>query len=381
MRKIDTNGFATYENVTFFREGVFEYLGKEIDPNGKFGTNPNAVYKVYRPFNEISKKEFVETLNQKPIVDDHTVIGSKAGMMKPEDKNCGGVLSNVVVVGNELHGRIDIWSTKLLDKIRAGKRELSLCYNCTYLPQKGEFEGQSYDFIQSGLACGNHLALVDEARNGHDCRVMDSMYTCDAKITLTEEEDEMDLSKLSADELVEAIKGCSDECKAKVKDFLNTPTDEEIKAKEEQEKKEAEEKAKKEAEDAEAAKKAEEEAKAKEAEDKAKDAEETEKKIEAACDSAIAEFRKALALAEKISSHYTPFGIVTCDGISTEVGLAEKVCALDKAPADLKGLTGSKAVDVLTGYLSNCKAKTQGVTVASDAKPTKKSFSDFFNNL
>ena len=78
------------------------------------------------------------------IVDDHTVIGNKAGMVKPEDKNCGGVLSNVQLVGNELHGRIDIWSTKLIDEIDGNKRELSLCYLCDYKPQKGEFEGEKY---------------------------------------------------------------------------------------------------------------------------------------------------------------------------------------------------------------------------------------------
>lgn len=373
-KKIDKNGFLTYENTVFFREGVFEYLGREIDPSRKYGTEPERIYKVYRPKSEITKKEFVESLNQKPVVEDHTVIGTGEGMMKPEDKNCGGVLSDVKAVGNELHGRVDIWSTRLIDAIRKGKRELSLCYICKYKPQKGMFGGEAYDFIQFGLECGNHLALVDEARNGHDCRVMDGMFACDCKIQLGQpEEENMDISKLSADELVEAIKDCSDECKSKLKDFLNTPTEDEIKAAEEARKKEEEEAAskaaeaaaKKAAEDAEAAKKAEEE--------KA-----------AACDAAVAAYKSAVALASAVSEKAKAvFGTVTCDGISNETELAEKVCSLDSAPASIKGLKGAEALSTLKGYLAACDSASAAAARAADsvAKAKRSSFGDYFKSL
>lgn len=385
MAKIDKNGFLIYEDTTFFKEGVFEYLGKEIDPKGTYGLRPNGVYKVYRPKSEITKKDFIESLNQKPIVDDHTVIGTGKGMVAPEKKNCGGVLSDVRVVGNELHGRLDIWSTKLIDKIRSGKRELSLCYLSTYKPQKGVFEGQSYDFIQSGLECGNHLALVDEARNGHECRVADGMYSCDAKIQLEKiQEEDMDLTKLSADELVEAIKGCSDECKAKVKDFLNTPTEGEKKAAEEAKKKAEEEAAKKAAEDEEAAKKAaEEEAKKKAAED-AEAAKKAEDEKKNACDAAIAEYKKAVALAERVEKCAKDvFGTVTCDGVTTEIGMAEKICSLDAAsiPASLKGLKGKSAVDKLDMFLSMKETAPAKSHVADSAHGERKSFASYLSSL
>ena len=225
--KVDENGFLKYEDTTFFREGVFDYAGCEIDPQGKLGLNPKKIYKVYRPKSEITKKEFVETLNQKPLVDDHTIIGSKPGMMAPERKNCAGVLSDVKVVGNELHGRLDIWSTKMISKIRSGKRELSLAYGCSFIPQKGVFKGERYDFVQSELRAGNHLALVDEARNGHDCRVVDCAFICDSKFQL--EQPDMDWKTISADDLINGLKECSDEAKAKAKEFLNTPTEDELK--------------------------------------------------------------------------------------------------------------------------------------------------------
>lgn len=382
-KKTDKNGFLTYEDTVFFREGVFEYLGKEIDPGRKYGTDPERVYKVYRPKSEITKKEFVESLNQKPVVEDHTVIGNGAGMTKPEDKNCGGVLSGVKVVGNELHGRVDIWSTKLADAIRKGKRELSLCYMCKYIPQKGVFAGESYDFIQSGLECGNHLALVDEARNGHDCRVMDGMFACDCKIQLGQPEEEtMDISKLSADELVEAIKGCSDECKAKVKDFLNTPTADEIKAAEEAKKKEEEEAKRKAAEAAEAAKKAEEEEAKKKAAEDAEAAKKAEAEKKEACDAAVAAYKNAVALASAVSEKAkATFGTVTCDGISNETELAEKVCSLDSAPASIKGLKGTEALSTLKGYLAACDAATASHAADAAAKTKKSSFGDYLKSL
>ena len=225
--KVDENGFLKYEDTTFFREGIFDYAGCEIDPQGKLGLEPKKIYKVYRPKSEITKKEFVETLNQKPLVDDHTIIGNKPGMMAPERKNCAGVLSDVKVVGNELHGRLDIWSTKMISKIRSGKRELSLAYGCTFIPQKGVFKGERYDFVQSELRAGNHLALVDEARNGHDCRVVDCAFICDSKFQL--EQPDMDWKTISADDLINGLKECSDEAKAKAKEFLNTPTEDELK--------------------------------------------------------------------------------------------------------------------------------------------------------
>jgi hypothetical protein len=376
-KKTDGNGFVTFTDCKFFCETVTQYLGREIDPSGKFGLNPNNIYNVYRPKEEISKPDFIESLNAKPILDDHTVIGNLGGLKNPDSIRECGVLTEVKLVGNELRGRIDIWSPEMISKIRKGKRELSLAYACEYKPQKGVFKGTRYDFVQTNLECGNHLALVDEARNGHDCRVQDGFFTRDEKIQL--EKPDMELNKLSADELIEGLKGCSDEIKAKVKDFLNTPTDEELK-KAEEEKKAAEEKA---AEDAEAAKKAEEEAAAKKAEEDAKAAEEAKAKEEAdakakeeevkkACDSAVKDIQAAYRFAEKCKS----IGAIAMDGITCERDVAEKICALDSAPKFLKDATDK--VTAVNVFLAMKESKT----VVADSKKTKSlSAQDFVNGL
>ena len=375
-KSVDGNGFFTFTDCKFFCECVTQYLGKEIDPDGKFGLKPNGIYNVYRPKSEIAKKDFIESLHAKPVLDDHTVIGNFEGLKNPDKIHECGVLTDVKLVGNELHGRIDIWSPSMIQKIKGGKKELSLAYACAYKPQKGVFKGEKYDFVQTNLMCGNHLALVDEARNGHDCRVQDGLFARDEKIQL--ENPNMDLKSLSADELIEGLKGCSDEIVAKVKGFLNTPTEEEKKKADE--KKAAEEKAAEEkaAEDAEAAKKAEAEAAAKKSEEDAKAAEEAKAKEEAdakakdeevkkACDSAVKNIQAAYQFAEKCKS---TFGAIAMDGVATVEDVAKKICALDSVPKALKDATNP--VDAINVYLS---MKT--CTVATDNKPKSTSLESF----
>lgn len=376
-RDTDLNGFRTYRNCKFFCECVSQYLGSEIDQDGKLGLKPKGIYNVYRPKSAVTEKSFVASLNAKPLLDDHHVIGTFDGAKDPDRQKTDGVLTEVEVCGNELRGRIDIWSPELLRKIDGGKRELSLAYGCDFIPRKGVFNGEHYDFVQTNLRCGNHLALVDVARNGHDCRVQDGMIVRDEKLKL--EKPEMEWDKISADELIEGLKGCSDEVKAKAKEFLNTPTPEEKeaadKAAKEAAEKEAKEKAEKEAADKakaeeEAAQKAADEAKAKEEAEK-KAAEDTAK----ACDAAIREYKSMTALAADCSP---VFGTVSTDGIKTEKELAVKVCALDAAPKFLKDCKPEGAVAALRGYLAGCgngKAKT---TIVGDANPSgKKSFADY----
>ena len=376
-RHTDGNGFETYKDCQFFCECVAQYLGSEIDVDGKLGLKPKGIYNVYRPKSEIIKKEFLDTLQAKPILDDHTVIGNVDGMRSPDKENTAGVLTDVKVVGNALQGRIDIWSPALIKKVHSGKRELSLAYACDFIPRKGVYKGERYDFVQSNLRCGNHLAFVDVARNGHDCRVKDSAFVRDEKIKL--ETPDMDISKLSADEVVEALKGCSDEVRAKCKDFLNTPTEEEKKAAEAkaaEDAKKAEEEAKKKAED---------EAKAKEeAEKKAKeDAEKAAKEKEDACKDAVAEYKDTEKLAADCKSI---FGEIAMDGISTKADLIKHICDMkieateDKALRVQKFIKDSKpeeAVVALRGALVSANATVKTGKVVTDKATTKKSFREY----
>lgn len=376
MKTVTQEGFVTYTDACFFRECIAEYAGCELDPGGKvWGLEQKKLYKVYRPASEVTKASFVLSCNAKPLRNDHPKeggIGNAPGLERPGKES--GVLTDVKVVGNELHGRVDVWDPVVINAIERGKRELSLGYSCEFRKKSGEFNGEHYDFVQSGLKAGNHLALVDEARNGSQCRVVDCKHICDSKFQL--EQPTMDWKTISADELVKGLGECSDECKAKAKEFLNTPTADEAAAAEAKAKADAEAK---EAADNAAAEKVEQEKKeavdAAVAEQKKADEKECADKCEAAAKDAVAQYKAVIALAEDCKPK---FGVQNLDGITSEQDLAVKVCACDAAPAFLKNVKPENAIVALRGYLAGAGGKSVSTTVGDGAvHPGSMSVADY----
>ena len=92
-----------------------------------------------------------------------------------EEKGVHGVLGEEIKEKDGvLYAEVKIFSESLKNLIQNGKKELSLGYFCEYDLTPGEYHGVHYDAVQRGLR-GNHIALVDNGRMGHDVRVMDSM--------------------------------------------------------------------------------------------------------------------------------------------------------------------------------------------------------------
>lgn len=376
---VDDNGFRTYLDVPITTEGVFDYAGFQIDQEGKFNLDKKRLYKVFRPRQELLKEEFVKSLEEMPLTDDHTPLGDGNGLL-PAEKNTHGVLFNIRIndAKDGLVGDIKVFSESLKKKIDGGKKEVSLGYTCRYKPEMGMFDGKGYDFVQYDLYA-NHCAIVDMARMGHACRVSDSAtVTCDSLELPKMPDDE---KKSCADELIEKLKGCSDEDLAKVKDFLGCaekPTEEDKKPEDEaktEEEKPAEdvkpedgEKKEEEVKDEKPVEEAKPEDKPAEDEKPEEKKEDEEEAKKAACDaaaqSAVAEYRKALALAEKCKPY---FGTIAMDGIYTEQALAQKVCAMDSV---LKDVGAESAIAALKGYLA-AKGKSDTVKFrAADSKST-----------
>lgn len=393
-KTIDENGFVTYLDTFITGEGVFDYAGFQIDFDGSMGLDPKSVYKVYRPKSEVVNKDFVLSLNNKPLVNDHTLVGDIEGAKPVEKKGAHGVVSNAHVKGDGVYADVTVWSGMLKDLIARGKKELSLAYPCRYRKEHGMFKGEEYDFVQFGLGCSNHLALVDEARMGHKCRVMDCAYACDSLSLELDQMPDEDKKKLTADELIEGIKGCSDDERKAVMDacgFADKPAEDT--ADKPEDKPEEEKPAEDKAEDAPAEdakpeegdepKKEEEDKPAEDAADKPEDkpcedkADEdkamdalVEEKVKAAMDCAVKELQKAYALAEECKQKY---GKIAMDGLLTEKDVAVKVCAMDAA---LKDVDADNAVAVLRYALKTSHNVAQDASV----KVTKgMSFADFIN--
>lgn len=164
---IDNNGYWKYPNTKISREGVFPYAGWQISDS----LPPNQIFNVYRPYSELSKQETIDSFNGVPFIEDHEMIGK--GFTPVDERPASGTLFNTRAEPNDLYGDIVIYSEKVQESIDNGKKELSLGYLCSYIPEKGIFEGQNYDYKQVNLI-GNHIALVEKGRMGSSVRVQDS---------------------------------------------------------------------------------------------------------------------------------------------------------------------------------------------------------------
>lgn len=372
-KTIDENGFVTYLDTFITGEGVFDYAGFQIDFDGSMGLDPKAIYKVYRPKNEVVNPDFVASLNNKPLVNDHTLVGDIDGAKPVERKGAHGVVSNAHVKDDGVYADVTVWSDMLKNLIARGKKELSLAYPCRYRKEHGIFKGEEYDFVQFGLGCSNHLALVDEARMGHKCRVMDCAYACDSLSLELDTMPDDQKKKLTADELIEGIKGCSEDERKAVMDacgFADKTSDEAKNAKTEDKPEDKVEKTETTANEDKPEDNGD-EPKAGDVKDadKAMDAL-VDEKVKAAMDCAVKELQKAYALAEECKQKY---GKIAMDGLLTEKDVAVKVCAMDAA---LKDVDAENAVAVLRYALKTNKNVAQD----SSVKVTKgMSFADYIN--
>lgn len=169
-RRVDGNGWPEVKGNPLSRVGVFPYLGRNIPG----APDPDRVYKVYRPADELSDPDFLESLKLIPWVDDHEYLGpEEIGATPAERKGVQGTTGQELYFdGKFVRGNIKVFSEAMKDAIESGKKELSLGYECAYDWTPGVFEGQPYDAIQRKLR-GNHLALVREGRMGPEVAVLD----------------------------------------------------------------------------------------------------------------------------------------------------------------------------------------------------------------
>lgn len=248
VRRIDHNGWIEVEGNPIAKVGVFPYLGKSLINKSKphlRDLDPDKTYYVYRPAEELSKKEVLDSFKMVPIIDKHEMLGNAAlGRTPAEDKGVAGALGeNIYFEYPYIKATIKIFSERLADKIESKEQcELSAGYTADLEDSSGEFEGKPYHFIQRNPQ-GNHVAVVPEGRMGHDVLVLDHLnFICDmseakfmsdkkmedkkikdAKESEVEDkeekeekehekevEDEKSKDKITLESLMDAVKGCMD---------------------------------------------------------------------------------------------------------------------------------------------------------------------------
>ena len=208
FRIYDDNGFFEIEENPITKVGVFEYSGAQISPD----LDPDKIYKVYRPAEELESEETINSFRLAPFIDEHAMLGSeKEGKTPAEKKGVHGVIGDKVKFdpnSGYLVGNLKIFSDSLPKKIdEYGKREISAGYHCDFMNEPGIYDGESYDFVQRNIR-GNHIALVKEGRSGPDVAVKDHFkFTFDAKELQTMSENQTK----KAEAYLEKVKESKDE--------------------------------------------------------------------------------------------------------------------------------------------------------------------------
>lgn len=185
-RQFDINGWMEIDANPLSKVGVYPYLGKNI----KGAPDPAAFYNVYRPAEELSDPECIESFKLIPWVDDHAMLGDGERLTKPEDKGIEGVIGERVFFDPEygtverpgtLKSNIKVFTSRHSQTIDGGKKELSVAYRCRYEYAPGVWNGIPYVYVQRKIR-GNHLASVDDGRMGPEVAVMDGFsLTIDSK--------------------------------------------------------------------------------------------------------------------------------------------------------------------------------------------------------
>lgn len=153
------------------RAGIYDYLGKEIDPEGNTFT-ADQVVKVYRSEAEVFAQDSVASFLMKPVTNDHPSQPVTAANWRDYAK---GVVGKALRDGEYLAFDIVLMDKATIADVEAGKRELSNGYASLIDFTPGQTDsGEHFDAIQKEIR-GNHVAVVDKGRAGPLCRIGDAV--------------------------------------------------------------------------------------------------------------------------------------------------------------------------------------------------------------
>lgn len=230
-REYDTNGWFEVKGNPISKVGVFPYRGASL-PNAP---DPDKVYMVYRPEDELSAQDCMDSFKLIPWIDDHTMLGSEDdGLLPAEQKGVHGVIGeDVYYEAPYLRANLKVFSEAMANRIAADKKELSCGYRCRYDWTPGTFEGQAYDVVQRDIR-GNHLALVNQGRMGPEVAVLDSQdqftFTLDTKDTEMANENEAVAAAPQEMSLAQALKVLQEVMPVIAKHMKAEEAEEEVKA-------------------------------------------------------------------------------------------------------------------------------------------------------
>jgi hypothetical protein len=145
---------------------IQEYMGHEIGAE-----DAGKSFKVYRPEDEIFKRDSLSTFAHKPVTMGHPTVDVTPDTWRREA--VGHVGSEVVRDGEFVRVPLVVMDAQAIADIEAGTREISMGYDCELVMQSGTTpDGRAYDAFQKNIRI-NHCAVVEAGRAGPQCRIGD----------------------------------------------------------------------------------------------------------------------------------------------------------------------------------------------------------------
>lgn len=160
------------------RTGVYDYAGREIDPENRHGLRDKAVVKVLRDESTVFDDRSARSFIGKPVTDNHPAEPVTADNWR---QHARGTVMGAMRDGDYLAFDLLLTDAAAIAAVDAGKRELSNGYAADL--EFGRFtapDGTICDARQTSVT-GNHVALVDRGRAGPECRIGDAA-PCDAMV-------------------------------------------------------------------------------------------------------------------------------------------------------------------------------------------------------
>jgi hypothetical protein len=177
VRRVDTDGRMFVKTSHISKAGINPYYGREIPKWDELDLDPDRVYQVFRPPEELERA--VDTFNTIPVL---LVHKHHTAENPQKDLIIGSTGSNAVFDGIHLDNALGFWDAQYIDKIDdETQRELSCSYRYIPVLASGTYNGAQYDIKMTQIE-GNHVALVVEGRAGPDVLVADNQILPPEKV-------------------------------------------------------------------------------------------------------------------------------------------------------------------------------------------------------
>ena len=166
-------GFLTGDAIVT-RTGVFTYMNAD-----------GSVRNELRHPDDVFNADSLATLKLKPVTDDHPpelVTADNASMY-----SIGTTGESIITDESNVAITFTVQRNDAINKIKNGKKELSLGYSLELVEENGVWDGVSYTHRQKNIRY-NHLAIVQQARAGRMAKI--NMDGVAVQLHQDDEEDE-----------------------------------------------------------------------------------------------------------------------------------------------------------------------------------------------